>query len=382
MENKGNLLFLGNSVALNNLFVDNGVGFRGSLSGKYFGNGVQTTTTESLLTDLDYQSWFLGNSSPVYNVNNNEVDSSIELKDSYSLDSLFDDNALSPASSSTITSSEMLETPPSSPLSTEFEFENLFSNTNLQANDLSSNDLYNNNKENDLSDDSLYISSSSDEYNLPIISNEDNKMSFETKENKNFNVGSPDSGISSSDEMIFESESNDILRELFDVQIDNTTTKNQDENKNIILPPMEKPKSFLTNLLSQPSNLEVTPKKVQLPSKDTGIKSDMSKEASLKIVKTTIKSNRNVPYQRKEKTEEQKQRKKAQNRNAAQRYRHKKKDELSEMLEVENGLKDKNKKLKNEVESLNNEIDYLKKLMLDVISARLGKTMNTTENTN
>jgi len=79
------------------------------------------------------------------------------------------------------------------------------------------------------------------------------------------------------------------------------------------------------------------------------------------------------PYKRKQKTPEQKQRKKAQNRTAATRYRIKKKDELKSMTEEADQLEEKNKELKGKVEGLRNEIDYLKNLMLDVIKARLSK---------
>jgi len=78
------------------------------------------------------------------------------------------------------------------------------------------------------------------------------------------------------------------------------------------------------------------------------------------------------PY-KKQKTTEQKLRKKAQNRTAATRYRIKKKDELKVMTEEADKLEEKNKELKGKVDGLRNEIDYLKNLMLDVIKARLAK---------
>merc|ERR1719244_2504105 len=111
-------------------------------------------------------------------------------------------------------------------------------------------------------------------------------MPFQSKVYSNFDLGSPDSGISSSDEMVFESESNDILRELFDVQINENTSKDlsseqEENNKIIILPPMEKSKSL--SLLNQPSSLEVSPKKVQLPAMGIQNKSNVSKNTNLKI---------------------------------------------------------------------------------------------------
>lgn len=80
------------------------------------------------------------------------------------------------------------------------------------------------------------------------------------------------------------------------------------------------------------------------------------------------------PYSKsKKKTPEQRQRKKAQNRTAASRYRVKKKDELQTISVEADELEEKNKKLRGKVDGLRTEIDYLKNLMLDVIKARLAK---------
>lgn len=85
-------------------------------------------------------------------------------------------------------------------------------------------------------------------------------------------------------------------------------------------------------------------------------------------------SPRYKPYsKKKQKTPEQKQRKMAQNRTAATRYRVKKKDEFKVMSEEADKLEEKNKDLRGKVDGLKNEIDYLKNLMLDVIKARLTK---------
>ena len=90
--------------------------------------------------------------------------------------------------------------------------------------------------------------------------------------------------------------------------------------------------------------------------------------------KTTSSSARYKPYsKKKQKTPEQKSRKMAQNRTAANRYRVKKKDELKIMTEEADKLEENNKELKGKVNGLRNEIDYLKNLMLDVIKARLTK---------
>lgn len=93
-----------------------------------------------------------------------------------------------------------------------------------------------------------------------------------------------------------------------------------------------------------------------------------SSESDLEVTRPA----RYKPY-KKQKTAEQKLRKKAQNRTAAVRYRVKKKDELKSMTEEADKLEEKNKELKGKVDGLRNEIDYLKNLMLDVIKARLAK---------
>lgn len=72
------------------------------------------------------------------------------------------------------------------------------------------------------------------------------------------------------------------------------------------------------------------------------------------------------------KTKEAKERKMSQNRTAAIRYRHKKKDELSDMEKEADGLEEKNGKLRTKVDDMRREIDYLKNLMLDVIKAKLS----------
>lgn len=100
--------------------------------------------------------------------------------------------------------------------------------------------------------------------------------------------------------------------------------------------------------------------------------SPISEPSSPATSESETESIRYTPYQKK-RTPEQKQRKKAQNRTAATRYRIKKKDELRVMCEEADQLEKKNKDLKGKVDGLKSEIDYLKNLMLDVIKARLVK---------
>lgn len=92
-----------------------------------------------------------------------------------------------------------------------------------------------------------------------------------------------------------------------------------------------------------------------------------------------INKQRHEPYSTgkesgkgKKKTREQRERKKVQNRDAAIRYRNKKKDELADMFNEAEELETKNKDLRGKVDGLKKEIDYLKELMLDVIKARLS----------
>ena len=315
----------------------------------------------------------------------------MKLKDSYSLDNLFDEDleALSPASSS-LTSSDVLETPAPSPLpATGFEFESLFETSSIGKND--SADLQNSDdnsspsNNNDFTSSGAYYSPSSGGYFTPSNCNLESEFKITMKDDSN--LGSPDSGISSSDEMVFETDSSDILFDLFDGDCNENTSKDlpakqKEDNTSIVLPPMEK--QPLHQLSRQQNMLEVSPKKIDVtiwnPTSNI-VSTKAANKTKLETANSSAESNRYSPYKRKQKTEEQKLRKKAQNRSAALRYRHKKKDELSDIIKVKEDLEEKNKELKGEVQSLSNEIDYLKKLMLDVINARLAKT-NSSENAN
>lgn len=66
-------------------------------------------------------------------------------------------------------------------------------------------------------------------------------------------------------------------------------------------------------------------------------------------------------------------RKKMQNKNAATRYRVKKRIEKESLQEQEVRLSDKNKELKEKVESLQREIKYMKELMNEINKAKLRK---------
>lgn len=68
--------------------------------------------------------------------------------------------------------------------------------------------------------------------------------------------------------------------------------------------------------------------------------------------------------------DDKKNRKKEQNKNAATRYRLKKKAEVEEILSEEKGLLDKHGELKTEITDLQREIKYLKGLMRDLLKAK------------
>lgn len=78
---------------------------------------------------------------------------------------------------------------------------------------------------------------------------------------------------------------------------------------------------------------------------------------------------RSKPYSRTGNVD-RKSRKKEQNKNAATRYRMKKKAEVEEILKEETGLAKLNEGLENQITELRREIKYLKSLMRDVFKAK------------
>lgn len=75
------------------------------------------------------------------------------------------------------------------------------------------------------------------------------------------------------------------------------------------------------------------------------------------------------PYSRAP-TEDKKSRKKEQNKNAATRYRMKKKAEIEEILEEERNMQKKNEELENKIGDVQKEIKYLKGLMRELFKAK------------
>jgi len=65
-----------------------------------------------------------------------------------------------------------------------------------------------------------------------------------------------------------------------------------------------------------------------------------------------------------------KSRKRAQNKEAATRYREKKREEANAIQSEEDLLEQKNKELKEQVDTISREIKYMKELMADVFKAK------------
>lgn len=83
-----------------------------------------------------------------------------------------------------------------------------------------------------------------------------------------------------------------------------------------------------------------------------------------------ITNKRDKPYSPKAPNEEKRLRKKEQNKNAATRYRMKKKAEIKESVVEEKQLLQRNDTLKDEAKELAREIKYLKSLLRDVYKAK------------
>ena len=94
-------------------------------------------------------------------------------------------------------------------------------------------------------------------------------------------------------------------------------------------------------------------------------------------VKTPPKSTYSSPYPKEKPTKikspQQKKRKREQNKDAATRYRVKKREEQDQLQKELSGLEKDNTELKEQVTSLSKEIEYLKNLMLEVYKNKLQK---------
>ncbi|XP_011685748.1 PREDICTED: activating transcription factor of chaperone isoform X2 [Wasmannia auropunctata] len=99
---------------------------------------------------------------------------------------------------------------------------------------------------------------------------------------------------------------------------------------------------------------------------------DWSLETETRSLKQTVhdsSKHRYKPYSRSS-LEDKKVRKKEQNKNAATRYRQKKKQEIKEILGEERELAEHNESLKEKVKNLQQEIGYLKGFMREVFKVK------------
>lgn len=96
--------------------------------------------------------------------------------------------------------------------------------------------------------------------------------------------------------------------------------------------------------------------------------SSTKKNSTSKVSGGGVSKKRTRPYGRG--IEDKKSRKKEQNKNAATRYRQKKKAEIEEILIVERQLKEKNDGLKSKSADIGREIRYLKNLMREICKAK------------
>jgi len=368
MENRETILLIG-SNAIDNQILSNGAGFIQSIAKPdpaIYGNVV----TEPFLADFDMSMWLNDTNSITtnvnkFNVNNTEYfDAAAELENTYSLDDILDDKnvaLLSPASSG-ISSINTIDTPLASPLSDslDFELDEFLTNAAIVPSNI-------------LNEGQVY-----DQVNENNGFNVFENNLLMTNDVLQMNPESPESGFASSDEMNIDDNSDFFLQLLNDSGMNNTVNINEEENQIIpnIIPDDFVETNNISNdiLVSQLlSYNESSSFEQQSPSN--------SEASSIEETELEVESSnkRHQPYKRKPKTAEQKVRKKAQNRNAAIRYRCKKKGELQIMLEEEEKLQGRNKELNDKVGGLRKEVDYLKNLMLDVIKARLakGQTNNT-----
>ncbi|XP_045213351.2 cyclic AMP-dependent transcription factor ATF-4-like [Mercenaria mercenaria] len=112
------------------------------------------------------------------------------------------------------------------------------------------------------------------------------------------------------------------------------------------------------------SNMSSTAKSIQVSSEDfTKLKSKSKKVKT----KSSPYDSDNSPVS------DKRLRKKMQNKNAATRYREKKRHEKETLQEQEVRLSDKNKELREKVESLQREILYMKELMNEINKAKQSK---------
>jgi len=325
MENRNVNLSLG-SNAFDFIAFNNGAGYLENLTNKFY--NYKPNSDAVTLAGLDSPAWLM-------ELNNDNNDN--ELSDTYSLDDILEGKSiLSPACS--VQSSDFIETPIASPLSSSDE-----SSYDLEELILSA-------------CPEEVLSSTVESSSIPLaehmyaltaspVSDDFNGMS-----KAEFSPMSVDSGFSSGDESAMNSQ--DLLTQLLSGDFDLSAMLEASDQL-------------------QPTQPTVSTVDLTAISEDqTNVKEKEETSVNMSSDTSTVRYS---PYKKKYKTTEQKQRKKAQNRNAASRYRSKKNKELEGIFNEANELETKNKELRGKVDGLKTEIDYLKNLMLDVIKARLSK---------
>lgn len=314
MENKEINLSNGSNAFDNLLF--NGAGFFENLTDK---NADQEIPNDFSFAGFDTPNWFMENDNSKFV----DIDYLSSINETYSLDDLLDADALMSPEGSNF-SSEFMETPLGSPMSSSDEASYDLNDLFLPAAPdtvLENSKVFE--KPSPLSEHTYAAS------NLPLV---------------DFTVAVGNAEIESDSSGESLSASEDMLAQFLNGQFD-----------------------LITSSLESPvanSTVDITAILDPL---------SLNSLSEVKDVPSKTNSTRFSPYKKKRKTTEQKQRKKMQNRNAASKYRCRKKDEMTEMFTEAEELEGKNRELKGKVDGLKKEIDYLKNLMLDVIKVRLAK---------
>lgn len=124
-----------------------------------------------------------------------------------------------------------------------------------------------------------------------------------------------------------------------------------------------------TSVTSPRSSIPEEIESIASPSSDSGYSDPEWTHQSSSDLKAPKRRRVTKPYSRTP-PEEKRMRKKEQNKNAATRYRLKKKQEIEDILGEEKELQQKNEHLKSELTELGREIKYLKNLMRDMFKAK------------
>lgn len=135
--------------------------------------------------------------------------------------------------------------------------------------------------------------------------------------------------------------------------------------------PVSRPHSGQMTPVSRSSSGQVTPSSSRASASFSAADSDSDYAP---VLEPRSKKQRAKPYSREKQPADKKERKKVQNKTAALKYRQKKRGESDNMFTECDELEDRNKQLKNKVESMTREIQYLKDLMAEVLVARKANT--------